>query len=84
MIFQDSRSRVKILLSSRPDVDIACHLSDCLNLKIEASKNQEDIDYYTKSEVDNLIDHKKLLYGEISERLKETIMEVLHEQAQGM
>ena len=84
MILQDSRGLVKILVSSRADVDIACHLSDCLNLNIEASKNQKDIDYYINSEVDNLINRKKLLYGKISEELKEIIKRVLREQAQGM
>lgn len=83
-ILQDSRSLVKILVSSRADADIVCHLSKCLNLQIEASKNQGDIEYYIDSEVDNLIDRKKLLYGKISQDLKQTIKSVLREQAQGM
>ena len=83
-ILQASRSLVKILVSSRADVDIASRLSDCFNLDLKASRNQEDIDCYIKSEVDNLIDRKKLLYGKISEEMKRKIKKVLHEQAQGM
>ena len=83
-ILQDSCSLVKILVSSRANVDIVCHFSDYLNLKIEASRNQGDIEYYINLQVHNLIDRKKLLYGKISEELKQTIKRVLREQAQGM
>ena len=83
-ILQDSRSLVKLLVSSRADADIVCHFSDCPNLQLEASQNQEDIDYYVKSEVEDLIKRKKLLRGNVSENLKRTIQSVLSEQAKGM
>ena len=83
-ILQGSRSLVKLLVSSRADADIVCHFSDCPNLQLEASQNQEDIDYYVKSEVENLIKRKQLLRGKVSEDLKRTIQSVLSEQAKGM
>ena len=83
-ILQDSCGLVKILVSSRADADIVCHFSDCLNLRIEASQNQEDIEYYVDFEVERLIERKKLLYGNVSLELKQTIQLVLREQAQGM
>ena len=83
-ILQDSRSLVRLLVSSRADADIVCHFSDCPNLQLEASQNQEDIDYYVKSEVEDLIKRKKLLRGNVSENLKRTIQSVLSEQAKGM
>lgn len=83
-ILQDSRSLVKMLVSSRADADIVCHFSDCPNLRIEASQKQEDIEYYVQSEVENLIKRKKLLRGNVSENLQRTIQSVLSEQAKGM
>ena len=83
-IFQDSCGLVKILVSSRADADIVCHFSDCLNLQIEASQNQEDIENYVKSEVEYLINRKKLLRGNVPEDLKETIASYLLVEAKGM
>ena len=83
-ILQDSCGLVKILVSSRADADIVCHFSDCLDLQIEASQNQEDIENYVNSEVESLINRKKLLRGNVPEDLKETIARHLREQAKGM
>ena len=83
-ILQDSCGLVKILVSSRADADIVCHFSECLNLRIEASQNQDDIEYYINLEVEDLIKRKKLLYGNVPIELKQTIQSVLREQAQGM
>ena len=83
-IIQDSCGLVKILVSSRADADIVCHFSDCLNFQIEASQNQDDIEYYVDFEVEDLIKRKKLLYGNVSKELKQTILSVLRKQAQGM
>ena len=83
-ILQDSCSLVKILVSSRPDADIVCHFSDCLNIQVEASQNQADVEYYVISEVEYLINRKKLLRGNVPEKLKQTIANYLREQAKGM
>ena len=83
-ILRDSCSLVKILVSSRADADIVCHFSDCLNLQIEASQNQEDIELYIDFEVEHLIDRKKMLQGKIPRELKQTVKNVLREQAKGM
>ena len=83
-ILQDSCGLVKILVSSRADADIVCHFSDCLNLQMGASQNQEDVEYYVDFEVERLIKRKKLLYGNVSLELKQIIRVVLREQAQGM
>ena len=83
-ILYDSCSLVKILVSSRADADIKCHFSDCLNLRVEASQNQADIENYVNSEVEYLINRKKLLRGNVPEKLKQTIANYLREQAKGM
>lgn len=83
-ILQDSCSLVKILVSSRADSDIVCHLLDCLNLQIEASQNQEDIESYVNFELQSLIKRKKLLHGSVPEDLERTIASYLRVQAKGM
>ena len=83
-IIHDSRGLVKILVSSRADADIVSHFSECLNLRIEASQNQDDIEYYIDFQVEDLVKRKNLLYGNVSKELKQTIQTVLREQAQGM
>ena len=83
-ILQESCNLVKILVSSRDDGDIACHLSNCLNLQIEASQNQEDIESYVNFELEALINRKKLLRGSVPQVLKQTIASYLREKAKGM
>ena len=83
-ILQRSNGLTKILVSSRDEMDIVCHLADCLNLEIKAIKNQADINYFVNSEVDRLIQNKKLLRGRVSKDFSQQIKEVLSEKAQGM
>lgn len=83
-LLQESVGLVKIFVSSRDDQGIACHLADCLNLRIEAAKNQPDIVRFVDLEVDQLIAKKRLLDGNISEILKVQIKEALNNGAQGM
>ena len=83
-ILQDSCGLVKILVSSRADADIVCHFSDCLNLQIEVSQNQKDIERYVNFEVEYLIKRKKLLRGNVPEDLRQTIATYLRVEAKGM
>ena len=83
-ILRNSGGLIKILVSSREDRDLVCHLKECLNLEIKASSNQADINYFVDSEVDKLIRTKKLLFGNVPEDLRQQIKAVLCEKAQGM
>ena len=83
-ILQASHGLVKILVSSRDVGDIVYQLEDCLNLEIQASKNQVDIVRFVNWGVDELIKRKQLLSGKVSEDLREEIKEVLCEKAGGM
>ena len=82
-ILKDSIGLVKIFVSSWDDGDIVCFLADCVNLEIEANKNQEDIVRFVNSEVDSLIRSKRLLFGKVTEALKQQIIEVLSDKAGG-
>lgn len=83
-ILETSAGLIKILVSSRDDGDIVCHLSGCLNLTIKANNNQSDIDRFVDSEVDQMIRSKKLLLGRISPDLTLQIKHTLRDQAHGM
>jgi len=83
-ILQIPNGLIKILVSSREERDIVCHLADCLNLEIKATKNQADINHFVNSEVDKLIRSKKILFGNVSKDLRQEIKDVLCEKAQGM
>ena len=83
-ILQGSNGLIKMLVSSRNDRDIYYYLEGCLNLEIKATENQADINRYVISEVDRLIQTKKLLFGKVSEDLQQHIKDVLCEKAQGM
>ena len=83
-ILRDSKGLVKILVSSRNERDISCELTGCLNLEIEARKNQADITHFVNYEVDDLIRKKRLLYGNVPDDLGQMIKQVLCEKANGM
>ena len=83
-ILETSPGLIKILVSSRDDGDIVCHLSGCLKLTIRADNNQLDIDHFVDSEVDYMIRSKKLLLGRVSSDLRPQIKRTLRDQAHGM
>ena len=83
-IIQQSASLVKVFVSSRDDNDIVCRLNHSPNLFIRASDNSEDIERFVRSEVAKGIKDKRLLSGQVSERLKSRIIATLVDRAQGM
>ena len=83
-VLRDSKGLVKILVSSRNERDISCELIGCLNLEVNARKNQRDITHFVNYEVDDLIQKKRLLYGNVSDDLRQMIKQVLCKKANGM
>lgn len=83
-ILQRSNGLVKILVSSRDVGDIVYQLDGCLNLEIQASMNQVDIDLFVNRGVDALIKSGELLRGKMSDDLRQEIKQVLREKAGGM
>ena len=81
---EESAGLIKILISSRNDRTITCHLEAFTNITINANDNHTDIARFVEHEVDTRIKSKKLLWGKVSTELRETIKETLCEQADGM
>ena len=86
-IIQGSSSLVKILVSSRNDLDLVCWLQDYPNKEILTSDNQGDLARFIDEEVDKCADgnpRKLLRAGEISDDLRKEIKLALNTQAKSM
>ncbi|RDW62024.1 hypothetical protein BP6252_11457 [Coleophoma cylindrospora] len=83
-IIECSENLVKVFVSSRDDNDIVCHLKNLPSVRISASDNGDDIIRFVHLEVEQAIHKKKLLGGNVSQRLRTKIIQVLVDGAQGM
>jgi len=83
-ILQRSTNLVKIFVSSRNDHDIVCQLTEYPNLEIQANKNHEDIVKFVHSEIEHSMRIRKATFGTISTTLKQRVIQVLCDGAQGM
>ena len=83
-VVEESVGLIKILISSRNDRAITCHLEGFPNITINASDNHTDIARFVEHEVDTMIRSKKLLWGKVSSELRKLIKETLCERADGM
>lgn len=75
---------VKIFISSRDDDDIVMKLSKLPNIRIDSSDNCEDIGKFIRSEVQNRIDNRELLRGNVSSDLRAHVIDTLIQRADGM
>jgi hypothetical protein len=71
---------IKTLFSSRPEVDIKCHLNDYVQISIAAQSS--DLKLYVASEIERRSRTQKLRIQDPD--IKEEIMERLVEKAEGM
>jgi hypothetical protein len=83
-IAQESKSLVKIFVSSRDDDDIILQLQAVPNLYVDAADNAGDIERFILREINSSIDRQILLRGEVDDRLKRQIISSLVEKADGM
>ncbi|KAK2805382.1 hypothetical protein FQN51_000208 [Onygenales sp. PD_10] len=83
-IIQKSSNVVKVFVTSRDDGDIVCRLEGSPNIYIDVQDNAEDIARFIEVEIENAINQKRLLRGEISSGLKDTLTSTLRDGAQGM
>ncbi|KAF4965615.1 hypothetical protein FSARC_6602 [Fusarium sarcochroum] len=81
---EKSANLVKILITSRDDIDILASLADASDIRISATHNAEDIERFVQERVDAMMDSREILYGPGVQGLREEIMSVLSSKAQGM
>ena len=78
-------SKVKIFLAGRDEVngEIASHQLPSL-VSVSVTNNSEDIERYIQLEVGSMVQERRLLHGKVSQSLKEDIIMVLNQGADGM
>lgn len=83
-IISQAENVVKILISSRDDIDIVLRLTNSPNVSISANDNAKDITTYTNTEVTRAIEERRLLHGNVSNDLRDEIIKALVDGARGM
>ena len=76
--------RVKILITSRPEDDLSLAFDSQSSYRIDVNDTANDIEPFVASRVKELIRSRKLLRGDVSEDLQETIIDTLNRKADGM
>ena len=78
-IIQDSQSVVKVFVTSRDDSNVLAILSDsdAVALRIKGEYNRKDMEDFVCQEVSFAIQNRRLLNGNISESLRQELMDVL-------
>jgi hypothetical protein len=77
-------SRVKILITSRPEDDLSLDFDDQSSSRIDVDDTANDIEQFVASRVDELVQSKKLLCGKVPPELKNEIIGTLNRKADGM
>lgn len=83
-IMASKPNRVKIFISSREDDNLALRLNKVPTIRISSKDNSEDIARFVKSEIDTRIAHRELLRGNVTNDLRDYIIETLIKGADGM
>lgn len=83
-IIHRSANVVKVFVSSRDEQDIVFRLANSPNVYIHATDNGEDIRRFVDTEVNQSLKDQKLLFGVMSDQMKNQIITTLNEGAQGM
>jgi hypothetical protein len=83
-IVEAAQNKVKILISSRDDGNLASQLSNSIRIQIREEDNANDIRRFVTDKVGTQIQKKKLLRGEVSPELKEHVVKTLVHGGQGM
>jgi hypothetical protein len=83
-IVHESVNLVKVFISSRDNRDIISQLDGVPSIFINVSDNREDIKRFVELEVSLAVDEKRLLCGKVPTPLKNRIINVLRDGAQGM
>jgi hypothetical protein len=84
-ILRESTSLVKIMVSSRDDLDIEYNLKQSHDIQIDARKNKDDIQTFVKAKVDDMVNTGEILRDSRDEtELSLLIVQRVSEGANGM
>ncbi|KAL6794836.1 hypothetical protein GGI42DRAFT_363259 [Trichoderma sp. SZMC 28013] len=83
-ILSRSPSVIKIMVTSRDDGDICCHLSSSPNIYIRADDNRQDVERFIDYTLSQALANKRLLHGKMPDDLVQDVSTTLKDKAQGM
>ncbi|KAL8882710.1 MAG: hypothetical protein Q9192_007538, partial [Flavoplaca navasiana] len=83
-IVQSSNSLVKVIISSRDDLDISYRLAGVPNVYISSDDSRDDLDRFVERELDKAIEEQRLLRGQVPTCLRQQIIDRLRAGANGM
>ncbi|KAF8417668.1 hypothetical protein EV426DRAFT_645734, partial [Tirmania nivea] len=83
-LIREAKCPFKVFISSRHNLDIENHLQDLPHVCIEARDNAEDIENYVRQQLTFRIQNKRLLQGNVSQKLRKDIEDKILRDAKGM
>jgi len=83
-VVEKSKTQVKIFATTRMDTDILMQFEMFPGIELEPDDNVDDINRFVEEKVQDMIEQKQLLHGNVPDVLKEEICQVLREQSKGM
>jgi len=83
-VIKKTKCPCKVFISSRHNLDIETRLQELPHVCIEARDNAEDIENYTRQELNLAIQEKRLLRGNVSQELRQCMEETILGGANGM
>jgi hypothetical protein len=83
-IVEKSNTQVKIFATTRMDTDILVQFEMFPRIEMEPDDNVDDINRFVKEKVQETIERKRLLHGNVPNALKDEICQVLCERSKGM
>ena len=83
-VVERSNTLVKIFATTRMDTDILMQFEMFPRIELEPDDNVDDINRFVKEKVQEMIEQKQLLHGNVPNALKDEICQVLCERSKGM
>jgi hypothetical protein len=83
-VMERSKNLVKIFATTRMDPDILLQFERFPRIELQPDDNYADINQFVEKTVQNVIDDKQLLYGDVPDDLKGQICDTLRKRSKGM
>ena len=83
-VVERSNTLVKIFVTTRMDTDILMQFEMFPRIELEPDDIVDDINRFVEEKLQEMIERKRLLHGNVPNALKEEICQVLCERSKGM
>jgi len=83
-VVERSSTLVKIFATTRMDIDILMQFEMFPRIELEPDDNADDINRFVEEKIQDMIERKQLLHGNVPNPLNDEICQVLCERSKGM